>query len=187
MVVAKGVARGKKKWFTVLAPEIFKSKELVDITAYEPNELRGRPVEINFMQLTGLPKDMQRKLVLKITDTRGEKVLTEPWKYYLIESFIQRSGRRYKEKFVSVLNVKTKDDRKVTVKWMALGTKKLYHSARAELLRKIAELTAKILPQYTSAELFTPVNLDKISMEIKKETKTIFPLDKILVWKLEVD
>lgn len=184
MAIKAGVVRGKKKWFTILAPEIFKSKELVDITAYEPGELKGRPVEINLMQITGSPKDQQRKIILKILDTRGEKVLTEPWKYSLIESFIQRSGKRYKEKFISVLRVSSKDNRMVEVKWLCMGVKKLHHPVRAQLLRKIDELTKKVFSQYSFADIFVPANLDKIGADVKKETRTIYPLDKVLVWKL---
>ena len=186
-MVKTGIVRGKKKWFTVLAPDVFKSKEIVDITAYEPGELKGRPVEVNFMQLTGLPKDMQRKLILKIIDTRGEKALTEPWRYSLIESFLQRSGRRYKEKFISVLEAKTKDNRNVIVKWLALGEEKLHHPVRADLLKKISEFTNKVFPQYNFADLFVPTNIDKIAIEAKKETRTVFPLDKIIIWKLEAE
>jgi len=187
MVAKQGVIRGKKKWFTVQAPEVFKFKEVVDITAYEPTELKGRPVEVNFMQLTGFPKDMQRKLILKIIETRGEKALTEPWRYALIESFIQRSGRRYKEKFISVLKTKSKDGRNIIVKWMALGVKKLHHPVRADLLSKLADYTGKVFPQYNFADLFVPTNVDKIAAEAKKETRNIFPLDKIIIWKMEVE
>lgn len=187
MVAKQGIVRGKKRWFTVLAPEVFKSKEVVDITAYTPEELKGRPVEVNLMQLTGLPKDAQRKLVLKITDTRGDKAITEPWRYYLIESFIQRSGRRYKEKFIHVLKVKSKDGRNLIVKWMALGIKKLHHPVRADLLEKIAEFTNKTFSQYNFADVFILSNIDKLAMDVKKETKSIFPLDKIIIWKLEAD
>ena len=187
MAATKNIVRGKKKWFTVIAPEIFKSKELVDITAYEPNELKGRPVEISLMQLTGLPKDMQRKLILKIVDTRGEKAITEPWRYYLIESFLQRSGRRYKEKFILVLKTKSKDGRNIIIKWMALSIKKLHHPVRADLLRKITEFTNNTLPQYNFAELFIPGIIDKLASDVKKETRLIFPLDKIIVWKMSVE
>ena len=111
---------------------------------------------------------MQRKLVLKIVDTRGEKVLTEPWKYLLIESFLQRAGRRYKEKFIHVLNAKSKDGRKIIVKWMALGVKKLHHFVRADLLKKITEFTNSILPQYNSADLFVSTTIDKLAADLKK-------------------
>jgi len=188
MAAAKqGIIRGKKKWFTVTAPDIFKSKELVDITAYEPNELKGRPVEVSMMQLTGLPKDAQRKLIIKIIDTRGEKAVTEPWRYYLIESFLQRSGRRYKEKFIHVLKTKSKDGRKIIVKWMALGVKKLHHPVRADLLKKITEFTNAVFPQYNFAELFIPGTIDKLASDVKKETRNIFPLDKIIIWKMNAD
>src|SRR3989344_2655780 len=107
---------GKKKWFTVVAPEIFGKNELVEITAYEPNELLNRPVELNFTQISGNPKDQSKKLILKITSTQGDRALTEPWHFYLMESFIGRTGRRFKEKFHYVVKTDSKDHKKWVIK-----------------------------------------------------------------------
>jgi|SRR3989344_1313216 len=180
------IIKGKKKWFTVVAPEIFKSKELVDITAYNPEELKGRLVEISMAQITGSPKDMQRKIVFKIFDTRGEKVLTTSSKYFMIESFIQRSGRRYKERFIHVLKIPSKDGKTLEIKWLAMGVKKLHHPIRAALLNKITEQAKEIFAKYNAEDIFLPINLDKISDEVRKATRTIYPMDKLLVYKLKV-
>ncbi len=186
MVTKATVTKAKKKWFTVLAPEYFKNKEIVDITAFEPQQLVGRPVEVNVMMLTGSPKDQQRKLIFRVTGTQGEKAITEPWRYALVDSFIQRSSRRYKERFVHVLNVQTKDNKTVIIKWVAMGVKKLHHPVRAELMVKLTAQTKDKIGKIPCGELFTPLALDKLSADIKKELRLIFPLDKLLVWKLAV-
>jgi len=186
MAATTQIVKGKKKWFTVLTPESFKSKEILDITAYEPQQLTGRPVEVNVMVLTGSPKDQQRKLVFKITGTQGEKATTEPWRYLLIDSFIQRATRKYKERFIHVQTADTKDGRKVTVKWLALGIKKLHHPVRAQLLHILDAQAKDKISKIPFGELFVPANVDKLTMEIKKELRIIYPLDKLLVWKLSV-
>jgi len=186
MAVTKGVIKVKKKWFTVLAPVIFKEKELSEIAAFEPQNLIGRPAEFNLMQITGIPKDQQKKVIFKIIDTRGEKAITIPWRFYLIESFLQRSSRRFKEKFIYVTDVKTKDGKTATIKMMAMAVRKLHQPVRASLLKKLAQQISEKVPELTSDELFTPANIDKLASDLRKELKQIFPLDKLLVWKLSV-
>ncbi|MEK6807748.1 MAG: hypothetical protein AABX75_01835, partial [Nanoarchaeota archaeon] len=181
-----GKIRGKKKWFTVLAPEIFKSKELVDITAYEPKEIVGRPVDVTLSQLTDRPKDQQKKLTLKITDTKGEKAITEPWKFYFVESFIQRAGRRYKEKLYIVPTVSSKDSKKLKIKLFIMATNKLHHSVRADLIVALEKKLREFVSELNAFEMFLPENIDKLSDELREATKKIFPADKIFVWKITV-
>ena len=180
------VTKAKKKWFTVLAPEQFKNKEIVDVTAFEPQQLVGRPVEVNVMLLTGSPKDQQRKLIFRITGTQGEKAVTAPWRYMFVDSFIQRSSRRYKERFVHVLRMPTKDGKTVEIKWVAFSVKKLHHPVRADLMDKLTAQTKDKIGKISVDELFTPMALDKLSMDVKKELRIVYPLDKLFVWKLAV-
>ena len=55
----------KKRWFSVLAPAIFNQKELPEITAFEPEELVGRKIEISLKEFTASPKDSYKKIVFK--------------------------------------------------------------------------------------------------------------------------
>ena len=103
--------KGKKRWFTILAPQIFNSKEIAEITAYAPEDLKGRFVEVTGHMLTGIPRDSSRKYKLKVSTITGEKVATTAHRYYIAEGFVQRSVRRYKERFAFVLNAQTKDEK----------------------------------------------------------------------------
>lgn len=185
MVVEKKI-KGKKKWFTVIAPQLFNSKEIADIPAYNIDELQGRFVEVAGQMLTGLPKDASRKYLLQITNAKGDKVETTPATYYLTESFIQRFAKRYKERFICVLILKTKNDRQVKLKYQFLGLKKLHRTTRGLLLKKTGEFTRAALADLNSTELFAPATLDRISSELKKQLASIHTIDKILVTKLSI-
>ncbi|MBD3263166.1 hypothetical protein GF374_02190, partial [Candidatus Woesearchaeota archaeon] len=84
----KLIKKPKKKWFTAVAPDVFKNKEIGEVTAFMPKNLIGRPIEINLFHLSGSPKDKKKVIKLKINDMRGEKALTKPWKYYLQDSYM---------------------------------------------------------------------------------------------------
>jgi len=175
--------RGKKKWFTVVAPALFNSRELADITAYSPEELQGRSVEVSGQMLTGLPKDGNRKYLLKIVEAKGEKVGTAPSEYYMTESFMQRSARKYKDRFIYVMRAKTKDDKQVCIKWFFFNTKKLHRSVRGEMLRQTKTFTESAIKEYDSVKVFDPSVLDKMSMDLKKHLNPVHPVDKIFVYK----
>jgi small subunit ribosomal protein S3Ae len=185
--MAIGKLRGKKKWFTVLAPELFNSKELVEITGYETKELVGRPVEINLAQLTERPKDQYKKLILKIVDTKGEKAITVPWKFYIAESFVQRTARRYKERLYETIELQSKDNKKVGIKFFILAVKRLHHSVRADILRLTEKMLAEAIASSGAFELFTSESTEKLTNEITKEIRRIYPIDKLLIWKIFVN
>jgi len=177
--------KGKKKWFAVIAPEIYDSKELSEITAYEPTALIGRPVECYLSLIYG-PKEAFRKCILKITEVKGEKAITSPWKYYLQESYIQRASRRFRERFICVKDLTTKDGKKVHTKVYFLIAKRIPRSLRAKILKRAESWLVEKFAKINSKELFVPKNLDKLSEELKAELKSLYPINKILFWKLTI-
>ncbi len=182
--MAQKIVKRKKKWFTVVAPEIFKNREISEIPAFEPDDLISRFVEVNLMQVTGVPKDQQKKMLLKITEVKGEKVYTVPSKYYLIYSFIQRSSRRFKEKFISVLKLKTKDNKTIKIKFNIMAEKKLHQRVRAQILEELEARAREKISEINSDNLFIPLTLDKLAAEIRKEIRSVYPINKLLIWKL---
>ncbi len=186
--MAAGKVRvGKKKWFTVLAPEVFGKNELVEITAYEPEEIKGRPVELNFAQISGNPKDQSKKIVLKLTETQGDRALTEPWRFYLQDSFIGRTGRRFKEKFHYVIIAAAKDKKNVVAKFYVMASKKLHHSARADIIRLIDRKAKEFLANIDAFHIFRQDVMENLASELRKEIRKIYPVDKVFVWKVAVN
>lgn len=174
----------KKKWFTAVAPKIFKSAEVTEIAAFEPKNLVGRCIQVNMSQVTGVPKDQHKKLILKITDTRGEKALTEPKNYFLQEGFVQRASRRFKERVIAVKYLKTNDKKTIKVKLIILILNKLPRTLKSQLTKKLDSMLKEKISKTDSEHLFVPANLDKLTIDLKRELKQIYPVNRVLVWKL---
>jgi len=67
-----------------------------------------------------------------------------------------------------------------------MAVKKLHQKVRATILHNMtASLTDKVA-KTTIADLFLPSTLERISGELKNEVKTIYPIEKVIVWKTEV-
>ena len=179
------VVKQKKRWFTVLSPEIFGSREIADLPAFTSDILKGRIVEVSGNMLTGSPKDSNKKYLLKITELKGEKAVTIPVYYALTDSHIQRTARRYKERFIDVLTLETKDSQKVIVKMQFFHTKRLHHSARASLLKEGKQLTQNMFKELEVTKLFDPLSIDKIGNDLRKALVSIYPVEKVMISRLE--
>ena len=74
--------KGKKRWFTVLAPALFGSRELVEIPAYMPEELQKRfvgEVKLSYRLFTrdSTGKELYRlnALFRMIPYAKGQKII----------------------------------------------------------------------------------------------------------------
>jgi small subunit ribosomal protein S3Ae len=186
MAEAKTVAKIKKRWFTILAPELFGKREIADAPAIAAENLVGRYAEANGQMLTGTPRDSSRKYKLKIVEAIGDKVRTEAEGYYMAESFVQRTARRFKERFILVMTCATKDDKKATVKFYFLSLKKLHHSERGAILAKTREFVASEIKTSEAAKLFDPNTIENLAANLKKATADIYSIDKIMVTRLSI-
>ncbi len=186
MAETKSVAKVKKRWFTVLAPETFNKKEITDVSAVSAVATVGKIIDITGQMLTGITKDMNRKYKLKLLEAVGDKITTKILAYYLAESFVQRTARRYKERFIYVLKAQTKDNLTVKVKLFFLDLKKLHHSERGALIAKTRELMAIEIKAFDAAALFDPNIIEKLASDLKKNTSEIYAVDKIILTKLSI-
>jgi small subunit ribosomal protein S3Ae len=186
MAETKSVAKVKKRWYTVLAPETFNKKEITDVSAVSAEATVGKIIDITGQMLTGITKDMSRKYKLRLTEAVGDKINTKALAYYLAESYVQRTARRYKERFIYVIKAPTKDNVTVKIKLFFLDLKKLHHSERGALIAKTKELMAIEVKALDAAALFDPNIIEKLANDLRKNTAEIYEVDKILLTKLSI-
>ncbi|MGB9675362.1 MAG: hypothetical protein ACPLYW_02055 [Candidatus Nanoarchaeia archaeon] len=172
---------GKKRWFTILMPELFEEKELSEVLARSAESLIGKFVETTGQMLTNLPKNANKKYILLITGNKGDKAITKVVKYYLTENFISRTVRKYKEREVFVFYPKTKDGFDLRVKLQFLNPKRLHRSERGALLKKLKEVLPTQVGEYDHNTIFDPNIIEKLSTDLKKVLSETKPISKILI------
>jgi small subunit ribosomal protein S3Ae len=178
--------RAKKKWFSILAPEVFGKKPLPETPAFEPDELVGRKAEISLKEFTGSPRDSYKKIVCKIIKVQGDTAHTEADKFFLLDSYVSRSSKRYKDSILVVKEFKTKDGKKVKVKSIAFLKNKVQRKVKTNLLRLIEQTLEAQISKKNSQEIFASQFISTIFFSAKKEMKKIYPVDSVLIWKLSV-
>jgi len=186
MAETKAVAKVKKRWFTILAPEVFNKKELADMPAISAESTVKKLVDVTGQMLTGLARDLNRKYKLQIVEAVGDKVRTEPQSYYLSESFLQRTARRYKDRFIFVVKGATKDNKTAIIKLFYLNLKRLHHSERGAVLAKTKDFIVKEIKETDAYKLFDPNIIDKITTDLRKDLSDVYTVDKILLTKLSI-
>jgi len=186
MAETKSVAKVKKKWFTVLAPELFNKKEIADISAVTAESAVGKFVDVSGQMLTGLPRDLNKKYKLKLIQAVGDKLQAKAAAYYLADSFVQRTARRYKERFISVTKHTTKDNKTAKIKLYFLDLKKIHHSERGVLLMKTKEFLTVEVKNTEAEKLFDTNMIEKIANDLRKVLEDTYTVDKILLTKLSI-
>lgn len=179
--------RKKKKWFKVLSPEIYGKNELGEITAFEPNELLGRTMQLRMREAAPASRDMNQKVVLKITKVRGETAETEVIKSYLMDSSVQKKSRKIKEKIESVFKVKSGGGQDVKFKLLVNATKHVPRSTQSAIINALPELVeSELKNKKNPADIFAPGYSTKLALELKKNLKQIYPVSNVYVWKVSL-
>jgi len=180
------VSKPKKKWFTALAPEIFKGLELGELPAFEAKNLPGRHIEFSYSVITGSPRDSHKKGVVEIDEVKGEKAYTKIKKFFLLDSFVQRGSKRFKGNTILVFKTKSKDNKTIKIKYSVLTKNSTVRGVMTQVYKAIEDQTKDLLGKKTAESIFAPGYLEKMSADIKKAIKTIYPIDRLQVWKCSI-
>ena len=139
----------KKKWFTVLAPKLFKERVVGEIPLYESETMLKRGLTVNMMNLTGDPKSQHINVKLRINEVKEGKGLTEILGLEIMPSSVKRLVRRDRTKIDDSVVVQTSDKKIVRIKPLLITnsvvdssvTKSIRTRVRNNLARFVARIT----------------------------------------------
>ena len=179
------VRKGKKKWFPVKAPSTY-SKELPQITAYDPSELVGRNILISMKELTGSSRDSNVNAKFEIVKVQGDTAVTESRGLFVQDSQISRISRRARTRVVFVFYAKDKEGKKIKFKILLTSKNPLSTIVQNELRLLSEALIEKSVKKMTAENIFTIDTSKKLTAELKKQAKPIYPLNDVIIWKASV-
>jgi len=178
--------KGKKKWFPVKAPKIYKNKDLPQITAYEPAELVGRMIMINMKEITGSGRDSNTRAKFEIVKVQGDTAMTESRGYFVNDAQVSRVGRKAVTRIESVFYVNDKNGTKIKFK-ILLGSKNNISRVVQHEVRMLSETSIeKTVKKMDAESVFTVESIKKFSTEIKKLSKPIYPINDAIIWKASI-
>ncbi|MEM3450677.1 MAG: hypothetical protein QW439_03910, partial [Candidatus Woesearchaeota archaeon] len=157
-------AKAKKKWFDIISPKEFGESVVGETPAYAPDEVVGRVVNINLMNLTGNIRKQNINVKLRITGIKENKhAVTELIEYELMPAFIKRMVRRGRNKIDDSFVVKTSDEKFVRIKPMIITA---YSTTKTRTTR-IIKLTRYFCAKSASEKDYSAFTSDIISGKLQ--------------------
>lgn len=175
-----------KTWYTVLAPQIFDSKEIGQIPANEDAHLINRIVKVSLAELTGDMSHSYVNLHFRINEVKGKTAYTKLIGHEIAAGYLRTLVRRRRNVINEVVDVTTKDGAKMRIKVSLFTAKRvssplkiaLRNAVKEEILARVKDMDF----QQTTQEMI----FGKFSATLFNRIKKLCPLKRIEVRKTEI-
>jgi small subunit ribosomal protein S3Ae len=175
-----------KNWYQVLAPAEFNRANIGETLADEPEKMRGRIMESTLGDITGDWAKQNTKMLFRIEEIGGNSAYTSFIGHEMTRDYMRSLVKRRTTKIDANLVVTTKDGYKLRLKPLVFTVKRA-RTSQIESIRKImVDVVVNRAKELTFNELVSDVVNGKVSAEIYKATKNIYPLRRAEVAKSEV-
>ena len=175
-----------KEWYNIETPEFF-GRDKVGVTpADDPEKLVGRVVETTVGELTNDFTKQSIKLKLEINNVVGDTANTRFIGHEITTDYLRSIVKRQTSRIDTNLTVQTKDGYKIVVKPICFTVKR----ARTSQIKGIREVMADIVEKRASEinfeEFVEEAVMGKLSANIYRQAKSIYPLRRVEIRKTEV-
>jgi small subunit ribosomal protein S3Ae len=175
-----------KTWYNVEIPE-FMGRNNIGVTPAEtPEQLVGRIVETTVGEIANDFTKHNTKLRLEISDVTGDVASTRFLGHEITTDYLRSIVKRQTSRIDANLDVKTKDGYSIRVKPICFTVKR----ARTSQIKGIREVMVKITKdraaELTFEQFIEEAIMGKLSANIYRNAKSIYPLRRVEIRKTEV-
>jgi small subunit ribosomal protein S3Ae len=177
-----------KEWYDILAPASFEHKKVGELISSDPANISNRIVPIALAEITGKmkPESLYTKLLFRVTDVKDKSANTEVIGMSLAFSYLRALARRRKSVIHDVIDINTKDAKKVRIKVMLVSSDKVSNVMKKNLRRELVSLVAAEASKKQYYELIKDIIEDKFIPEIGRALNKITPIDHLVIKKVEL-
>lgn len=174
-----------KKWYEVIAPEVFGSVVLGTTPADDPRKLIGRVMETTLYDITGDFSMVHVHLFFQIVDVDEEalKAYTRFKGHELARDYMKSLIRRKSSKVQGIFNVRTKDGYGLRITGVVLTTYRCKTSQKRAIRKIMGEIIVKRSAEMEFNELIKAMLFGQLANEIFEAAKKIYPLRKVEIYK----
>jgi small subunit ribosomal protein S3Ae len=182
----KADSRKAKLWYKVVSPEMFGRSPFGETIANDPERIVGRIVETTLGDLTNNFSKQNTKLKFRVDRVAGDSAYTKFLGHEMTSDYLRSLVKRRTSSIYAIVDVTTTDGYQVRVKPSCVTVKR----ARANQVKSIRELSKKVILERSKSldlnQLIQDAVGGKISLDIYKEAKMIYPLRRVEVRKTEI-
>ena len=182
----KADSRKAKQWYKVVSPEMFGRVPFGETNANDPERIVGRIIETTIGDLTNNFSKQNTKLKFRVDRVAGDSAYTKFLGHEMTTDYVRSLVKRRTSRIDSIVDVTTSDGYTVRIKPSCFTVKR----ARANQVKCIRDLSKSVVLERSKNldlnQLIQDVVGGKISLDIYKEAKVIYPLRRVEVRKTEI-
>jgi small subunit ribosomal protein S3Ae len=165
---------------------MFGKSPVGETLASDPAKLMGRIIETTLGELTNNFSKQNTKLMFKVDQVAGDSAYTKFVGHELTSDYIRSLVKRRTSRIDSIIDVTTSDGYKVRVKPSCFTVKR----ARSTQVKTIRNIASNIIQEKAGTldlnQFIQDVVLGRISLDIYKDAKEIYPLRRVEIRKTEI-
>lgn len=173
----------EKKWYEVLAPEMFGSTRIGETPASDPSHLTGRVFETTLGDLIDDFSKSHIKLYFQVREVDGSQAKTEFVGHEMARDYVRSQVRRRSRKAEEITTVVTKDGHTVRVSSMAITFRRAQSTKVKEIRKAIRRVVEEKAKERDLNQFVQEMVLGKLASDIYKEAKRFHPIRKVEVYK----
>lgn len=177
----------KKKWYELIAPQIYGEKVLGETLAESPDHVKGKVVTVNMMNLLGNPRKQNISVKLRVEKVEGNKGLTRPIKLSMSHVSVKRLIRSGKDRVDESFTAKTKAGMLVRAKPLIITKSITSNSTKTALRAKAKEFLTEYFASHTLDAIFDAITRGNLQKEMKDLLEKIYPLRMVEMRVIEVE
>jgi small subunit ribosomal protein S3Ae len=178
-----------KKWYEVLAPDVFGRISIASVPALDPEQLLKRTVEITLYDITGDLTHVNTKLKFQIYKVDGNTALTYVKGVEMMRDYLRSLTRRKSSKIALIHKVTTKDGvvvRVTAVTWTQFRCRTSQKRAIRLIMREVLEsrVPQMTFDEFVRAAVFSDQE-GSLAQEITARVRKLCSIRKVEIAKVK--
>jgi len=166
----------RKEWYPILAPKLFQNTVLGETPVYDPEQMIGKSMVKNLMNLTNDVKRQNINVKFKVANVQNGKAFTDIVGYYMVQSSIRRLIRKNIEKIIMSFPCKTSDNKNLLIKPLLITRAATTGSVATKMRRNAQDFLVKYIGAISYDNFVNDLVNHKLQSSLKKELNKIYPL-----------
>ena len=177
-----------KTWYTLIAPEVFESREIGQVVSSDEPNLINRKIKIGLGEITGSFSQSTAYTMLnfRIKEVKGKSAFTKFVGHALAPGYIRTLGRRRRSIMNQVDDVVTRDGVTIRVKTICISGLKVSEAVRADVRKTISMAIRDIAKNTDFSNFVQDMIFNKLSSKLYNSIKKIGPMKRVEIRKSEL-
>lgn len=166
----------KKRWISVVAPQVFKGLQIGESHVVDPELLVGRQMKVNLMSLTNDLKKQNLYVDLRISEVKNASAQTAVIGYGMTPASTKRIVRRNRDKLDDSFICETANNIMIRVKPLMLTRNKARGGTTSALIKANREKLAQYIKKLNYDSFVQEIIFTKLQRVMKEQLSKVYPI-----------